>query len=123
MPVADEDTYKTTFISHAGICRLHQMPTGLMNASATFQRAHDIIVNKYTCKPCLVYLDDINTFFKDHDQHLQDIANLLSALYAAGVLLTLNKCHFLRPKWNISATPLCLINSLSQRLTPKDAGT
>lgn len=62
MPVAEEGMDKTTFNSHAGTYRLDQMLFGLMNASKTFQRAMDIVNNKYTQKSCLMYPDGIIVF-------------------------------------------------------------
>lgn len=67
------------------------MPFALWSAPATFQRALVIILNKYTGKSCLVYLDDIIIFFEDND--LRDIENVLSTFYVAGVSLKLKKCH------------------------------
>lgn len=64
-----------------------------MNALATFQRAPNIILNKYSWKFYLGYLEDIIIFFKENDQDIRDIENVLSTLYAAGVSFELRKCH------------------------------
>lgn len=43
----------------------------------------------------MVYLDDTTIISKNHDPHLQDIDNVLSTLYAVGILLKLKKCYWL----------------------------
>jgi Reverse transcriptase (RNA-dependent DNA polymerase) len=48
IPVAKEDTPKTTFTSHEGIFWLLRMPCGLRNAPATFQRFVDITLSGLT---------------------------------------------------------------------------
>lgn len=70
LSVSEGDKNKTTFTSHAGTHRFDQMPFGHMNAPKTFKRALDIILNKYTWKFCIVYLNDIIIFSNDNDQHL-----------------------------------------------------
>lgn len=62
MSLAEEDKDKTTCTSHAEIYQFNRMPFKLMNAPATFEKALDIILNKYTWKTCLVYLDNICFF-------------------------------------------------------------
>jgi len=46
IPVAAADRYKTTLTSHMGLFRLLWLPLGLVNASASFQRALDIILSR-----------------------------------------------------------------------------
>lgn len=74
------------------------MPLELMNASATFQRALDNILKKYTWNSPLVSLNDIIMFSRSADQHLQETENVLSTLHAAGVSLKLEKCHWFTAK-------------------------
>lgn len=64
-----------------------------MNTPATFQSALGIILNKFMCESCLVYLEDIVVFFKDNHQYLGDTENVLSTLYAASIFFRLKKCH------------------------------
>ena len=45
VPITPEDRDKTTFTTHLGSLRHLQMPLGLKNAPATFQRALDIILS------------------------------------------------------------------------------
>ena len=119
--IAPRDWDKTTFTSHVGTYRFKRMPFGLTNAPATFQRTLDIILNRYTWRTCLVYLDDIIIFSKDKEQHLLDIDAILSALKRAGISLKLKKCawfttsvrylgHIIRPG------QLCINEAMSKSL-------
>lgn len=65
-----------------------------MDAPATFRRALDIILNKYTPESCLVCLNDITMFSESSDQHHEDTENILSVLQTASVSLKLQKCHW-----------------------------
>ena len=56
------------------------MAFGLMNASATFQRILDILISGYRWKSCLIYLDHMFIFSKDHETHLKDVDVILWAL-------------------------------------------
>lgn len=51
---ADENKNKTTFQSPAGTSRFNNMPLGLMNALANFQRWSDIILNRFECNICFI---------------------------------------------------------------------
>lgn len=96
--VAEKDGDKTTFNSHAGTYTFNRMLWELMSAPAKFQLALDIALNKYTWKAFLVYLANIFIFSKNNDKHLQNIENVFSTLYAAGVSLKLRKCQRLTTK-------------------------
>lgn len=60
--VAEADKDKTCFTTHSGTYRYKRMPFGLRNASATFQRALDIVLSGVRWHSCLVYLDDVIVF-------------------------------------------------------------
>ena len=94
IPIADEDRDKTTFTCHAGTFRFKRMPFGLCNAPATFQRTVDILLAGYRWKTCLVYLDDIIVFSRDHTSHIKHVDEVLTVLREAGMSLKLQKCHF-----------------------------
>ena len=71
--MAKENRAKTTFACHPGTYWFDGMPSGLMNARATFQRLLDILISGYRWKSCLIYLDDIIIFSKDYDSYLKDV--------------------------------------------------
>jgi hypothetical protein len=94
IPVHPEDRDKTTLTSHYGIYRFLQLPFGLRNAAATFQRAIDIILSGVKWKTCLVYLDDAIVFSQSKKDHLAHVAEALTLLWNAGLSPKLKKCHF-----------------------------
>jgi hypothetical protein len=72
--VAEEDRLKTTFRTKWGTFSYHQMPFGLINARATFQRAMDIAFKGIINQSVVVYLDDVIVYSKnrvDHIHHLK----------------------------------------------------
>ena len=69
VPVAPEDSDKTTFTSFLGTFRYTQMPFGLRNAPATFQRALDNILNGVRWQSSLIYLDDVIVLLRSTDEH------------------------------------------------------
>lgn len=91
--VVREDKDSSNFTSYTNIYRFNKTFFGIMNAQAPFQSVRNVIHNKQARKSCLVYLDGIIIVSKDHDWHLQDVENVLSALHAANVLLKLKECH------------------------------
>eukprot|EP00171_Calliarthron_tuberculosum_P003874 IDg3874t1 len=78
--VSESDRHNTAFTSHAGTFQWKQMPFGLCNAPATFQRTLDILLAGFRWKTCLVYLDDVIIFSKNFDEHLQHVEDVLSTL-------------------------------------------
>lgn len=92
-PVAQEDSDKTIFTSHAGMYRFKRVPFELVNAPATLPRALKIVNKRFTWKSVLVYLEDITIFSRNNDQRLQNTENFLSNFHAEGVSLKLRKCH------------------------------
>jgi hypothetical protein len=96
IPVRPEDREKTLFTSHEGLYWFLQMPFGLRNAPATFQRFVDITLSGLTWKSCLVNLDDIIVFSKTPTEHMAHLDAVLHRLYRAGLKLNLKKCHFFK---------------------------
>src|SRR6266498_2486637 len=77
------------------------MPFGLCNAPATFQRLmHEVLVNLiYTKAP--VYLDDIIIHSKTFEQHLKDIDEVFGKLREARLMSKESKCEFCAPEIKI----------------------
>ena len=70
------------------------MPFGLTNAPATFQRALDVILNRFKWKTCLVYIDDIIIFSKTVDEHIDHVDEILGIFRTSSVTLNINNCKF-----------------------------
>ena len=62
--VAKEDYLKMTFQTKWGTYAYDNMPFGLINTGATFQRAMDIAFGGLINKSVVVYLDDITVYSK-----------------------------------------------------------
>ena len=68
-----QDCEKCAFITSEGLFEPTQMPQGLCNSPATFQRAMDFILEDLKISYVLVYLDNFTVFsqtFSDYMKHL-----------------------------------------------------
>ena len=63
------------------------MPFGVCSEPGTFQRMMDLILTGLRWSECLVYLDDINIYARDSEEHLSRIRNVLMALKRANLKL------------------------------------
>jgi len=91
--VADEDRDKTTFVCHEGAYRYIRLPFGRSNATATSQRAIDMLLGGLKWKSCLVYLEDIIVFSRSAGEHVEHLREVFAALRGAKVCLKAEKCH------------------------------
>ena len=78
--LSEKDKPKKSFVCHAGQFQYTRMPFGLTNVPATFQRALDVILNRFKLKTCLVYIDDIIIFSKTVDDHIDHVDEILGTL-------------------------------------------
>ena len=69
------------------------MPFGLVNATSTFQRLMDRVLEGIG-DFCAAYVDDILIFSKDMDQHLEHVKKVLEALQKAGLTAKKDKCEW-----------------------------
>jgi hypothetical protein len=99
IPIAEQDKYKTAFITERGLFEFNVMPFGLSNAPATFQRFMDSILEKHNRKCCLVYLDDILVYSKDIESHKDHIRMVLQEIRRAILKIKLQK--FVKVQSNI----------------------
>lgn len=98
VPVAPEDQEKTAFITRDGLFEFTVMLFGLTNAPATFQRLMNTVLNDLRWKCVVVYLDDVNIYSSDWDQHLKDLRATFDRIRNANLRLNIQKCHFARPQ-------------------------
>ncbi len=92
--MSDRDREKTAFTTFMGLFEWTIMPFGLTNAPATFQRAMQFVLAGLQNKNCLVYIDDILIFSPTFEQHLNDIAEVLTKLKEHNLKLKPKKCSF-----------------------------
>ena len=72
--MAPESQQYTTFtVSNLGFYEFTQMPFGLCNASATFQRLMQNALGELNLTYCVIYLDDIIVFGHMEDEHLEHL--------------------------------------------------
>jgi hypothetical protein len=71
------DQLKTTFRTPWGTYAYRKMPFGLINVSATFQRAMGIAFRGLTNQSVVVYLDDVTVFSKNKTDHLAHLRAVL----------------------------------------------
>jgi len=90
--VDKEDHKKTSFTTPRGTFTYNQMPFGLMNARATFQRDMDItfVGDKFV----VIYLDDIIVFSKSDEEHLDHLKNNFEKYKKFGLSLNPKKSIF-----------------------------
>ena len=69
----NEDKRKTAIITRYGLYNHNRMGFGLCNASATFERAIQLVLRGLTWKEALAYLDDVNVLGKSFDHHLNNL--------------------------------------------------
>ena len=71
-----------------------KMPFGLMNASATFQRAMDIALSEEIGYFIMIYLDDITVYSKTDEEHLIHLRKVFEKCRKYGLSLNPKKTLF-----------------------------
>ncbi|GJP42671.1 hypothetical protein CLOM_g2210 [Closterium sp. NIES-68] len=92
IPIREEDKPKTAFHGPDRLYEWNFMPFGLKNASATFQRVMDQVLQNIPCALC--YIDDVVIHSKDGEQYVKNVAKALAALQEAGLTCHPGKCAF-----------------------------
>jgi len=93
-----EDREKTAFITQFGTFQFKVMPFGLCNAPATFQRLMDEVLQGILWDYVVVYLDDLNIYSRNFDEHLLHLRAVFDRLRRAGLKLNPDKCRFVTPE-------------------------
>ena len=92
IPVRQEDIAKTAFCSKYGLWEFINMPFGLCNATATFQRMLELALRGLQWTSCLIYLDDVIIFGSSFGTHLTRLQAVLDQISAAKLKLSPSKC-------------------------------
>ena len=79
-----------------GLFECDQMPFGLCNAPATFQRLMQNCLGKLNLTYCLIYLDDVIVYSKTLEEHLQRMHVMFDHLCEHGLKLKPTKCNLFR---------------------------
>lgn len=87
------DREKTAFATPFGLYEFGQMPFGLCNAPATFQRLIQHCLGNLVNESLLIYLDDVVVFSPDFNSHLLHLEEVFARLHQHGLKLQPKKCH------------------------------
>lgn len=96
IPMEPRDALKTAFNTPSGHFEYKQMPFGLKNAPATFQRLMDNVLSGLQGNVCFVYLDDIVIYAQSLEEHKQKLNHIFTRLREAGLSLQPDKCNFFK---------------------------
>jgi len=97
IPVAEEDQWKTAFVTHDGLYEWTRMPFGLRNAGATFVTAMKTILHPVRAFAD-TYVDDMSVGSGQWSQHMCHVKQYLQVNRDAGITLNLEKCDFGKPE-------------------------
>ena len=92
--VHPNDRLKTTFRTKWGTYTYQKMPFGLINAGSTFQHAMDIVFKGMINKEVVICLDDITIYYKDRNNHLNDLKHIFERCKKYGISLNPKKILF-----------------------------
>ncbi|GKC75387.1 reverse transcriptase domain-containing protein [Tanacetum coccineum] len=93
--IALEDQEKTTFTCPYGTFSYKQMPLGLCNAPATFQRCMTAILHELIEDCMEVFMDDFCVFGSSFDHCLKNLEKMLKRCEETNLVLNWKKCHFM----------------------------
>ena len=101
LPIAENDRWKTAFITHRGLFQYKRMPFGLKNAPLQFQSFMDSVLGSLRWTAALVYIDDILVFSADVSTHAEHLTALLDSAISVGLKFNPTKCHFAYPSLRV----------------------
>lgn len=91
----DEESKKyVTVNTHRGIFKYNRLPFGVTSVPDIFRRTMEGLLKGIPL--VVVYLDDILVSGEDEADHLKNLAEVLSRLEEAGLLLKRSKCAFMQ---------------------------
>ncbi|XP_043962798.1 uncharacterized protein LOC122825436 isoform X2 [Gambusia affinis] len=92
VPLTQQASDISAFVTPDCFLQYTVMPFGLCNAPATFQRLVNRVLGDVS--NCRVYLDDIVVYSSDWSTHLSVLLEVFKRLSAASLTLNLSKCEF-----------------------------
>jgi len=92
--VNKEDQNKTTFTTPWGTYKFLRMSFGLLNASATFQRAMDFSFKELIGKIIEIYHNDLTVFSREISDHISHLRQVFIRCWKYGISLNPAKSIF-----------------------------
>lgn len=85
----------TTFITSRGLYQYTRVPFGLKGGPSYFQRMLQDVVLKDLCNViCMIYIDDIIIFGRNHEEHADNLRRVLQRLAEFDITVKTGKCLF-----------------------------
>ncbi|GJY84788.1 reverse transcriptase domain-containing protein [Tanacetum coccineum] len=95
IPIDPMDQEKTTFTCPFRTYTYRQMPFGLCNAPATFQRCMLAIFHDMIEESVEVFMDDFSVFGNSFENCLKNLDKMLQRCKDANLVLNWEECHFM----------------------------
>jgi hypothetical protein len=107
IPMHDTDKFKTAFCVPGGHYQFTRMPFGLVNATPTFQRCMEQILNGLLDRICNVFVDDIVIYAKSVKELLERLDVVLDRIMKSGLTVNSKKCVLFSTKINLLGHVIC----------------
>jgi len=95
LPMCEDDSWLTCFVTHRGLYRWKRCPFGLKNSAASFVRMVALIL-KPISDFAEAYVDDMGVHSSHWSQHLLDLVAYFTVIRQANLTLNLKKSSFAR---------------------------
>lgn len=96
VPLEEESKELTAFTTKYGVYHYNTLPMGLVNSPATFQRLIDLCFRPLINKCLVAYIDDLNIYSRNNDDHLQHLEQVFNCIKIANLKLNPDKCFFFK---------------------------
>jgi hypothetical protein len=93
--ISPQDQDKTTFTSTWGTFSYKDLPFGLCNALATFQRAVIGIFSDMVNDYMEIFMDDFTPYAIDFDEALDNLEKVIKRCIQSHIYLSTEKCHMM----------------------------
>ena len=98
VPLEETSKDYTAFSTTRQHWRFRRLPFGLKNAPAAFQREMQTVLQSFSRRNLVIYLDDLLLMERSFESHLQLVDDVLTALESQGMKLNPKKCVWFQPE-------------------------